>query len=70
MKQIYVSIEMSDADYMARLQKLLKTDGVIGFGFTRNPSSTPDAQKTAKEVIEMHESFLRGEYIDITNEKL
>jgi hypothetical protein len=61
---------MSEVDYIARLQKIFKTDGIIGFGFTRNLSSSPNAQQTAKEIIEMHESYKRGEYIDITNEVL
>ena len=70
MKQTYVCLEIPEVDYISRLQKIFKTEGVIGFGFTRNSSATVNTQQTAKEMLEMHESYKRGEYIDITNQRL
>ena len=70
MKQTYISLEIPEVDYIARLQKWFKTEGIIGFGFTRNPYTTINAQQIAKEMIEMHEAYKCGNYVDITNQEL
>jgi hypothetical protein len=44
--------------------------GLIGFHFSVGMTSDASVEDIAKEIIEMHEAYLDGEFVDITHQIL
>ena len=64
--------EVVDSESIAKLKAMLEKDkidhGLIRFHFDVGLTSGASAGQVAREIVQMHEDFLAGKFVDITNE--
>ena len=59
---------------ISKLKVMLENEriekGLCAFHFTIGMTSGASAQEIAKEILEMHEAYLAGNFVDITDQVL
>lgn len=66
--------EDANDDSIAKLNAIIEKEkldhGLIGFHFDIGLTSGASVGEIAKEIIEMHEAYLAGKFVDITDQVL
>jgi hypothetical protein len=66
--------EVKDSESVEKLKAMIEKEkidhGLIGFHFDVGLTSGASAGQVAREIVEMHEAYLAGKFIDITDHVL